>query len=162
MEVPETIVTVLAVAAFVISLFIAARLTKLDWRTAWILMVVNIVIGLIAFSALTAFPLFSRHAIGALAPAKQVAIAPLILVFELLVGTYLASTESASVWTLHLMNTGSVELIVSAVYVNGKPVTFSGVTSYPRGDEGSLLLNVSTLELDNGSTCLVKVVTSDG
>ena len=91
MEVPETIVTVLAVAAFVISLFIAARLTKLDWRTAWILMVVNIVIGLIAFSALTAFPLFSRDAIGALAPAKQVAIAPLILVFELLVGTYLAS-----------------------------------------------------------------------
>jgi FlaG/FlaF family flagellin (archaellin) len=71
-------------------------------------------------------------------------------------------SQSASVWTLHLMNTGSVELIVSAVYVNGKPVTFSGVTSYPRGDEGSLLLNVSTLELDNGSTCLVKVVTSDG
>ena len=71
-------------------------------------------------------------------------------------------SQSASVWTLHLMNTGSVELIVSAVYVNGKPVTFSSVTSYPRGDEGSLLLNVSTLELDNGSTCLVKVVTSDG
>ena len=70
--------------------------------------------------------------------------------------------ESDSVWTLHLRNTGSVELTVSAVYVDGKPVTFSGVTSYPRGDEGSLLLNVSTLELDNGSTCLVKVVTSDG
>ena len=91
MEVPETIVTALAVAAFVISLFIAARLMKWNWRAAWIFIVVNIVIGLIAFSALTAFPLFSRHTIGALAPANQVAIAPLIFVFELLVGTYLAS-----------------------------------------------------------------------
>ena len=54
-------------------------------------MVLNIVIGLITFSALTAFPLFTRHAIGAVAPAIQVALAPLIFIFELLVGTYLAS-----------------------------------------------------------------------
>jgi hypothetical protein len=90
-EVPETIATAFAVAAFVLSLFIAARLMKWDWRSAWIFMVLNIVIGLIMFSALTAFPLFSRHAIGAVAPANQVALAPLIFIFELLVGTYLAS-----------------------------------------------------------------------
>ena len=42
--------------------------------------------------------------------------------------------QSASVWTLHLRNTGSVELTVSAVYVDGKSVTFGGVggCGYPQ------------------------------
>ena len=70
--------------------------------------------------------------------------------------------QSASVWTLHLRNTGSVELTVSAVYVDGKSVTFGGVATYPRGNEGSLLVDVGTLNLDNGATYVVRVVTSDG
>lgn len=70
--------------------------------------------------------------------------------------------EDSSAWTLHLRNVGTAVLSISAVYVSGNPVSFSGVTTYGPGESSTLTLDVSALSLQNGRSYLVKVVTSDG
>ena len=85
------IVSILVLAAFLFSFIAAVRLLSMSWRTATISLTLNATVGLSIFSALTTIPQLSIQRISELPPEIEIAIAPLILVTELLAGTYLAS-----------------------------------------------------------------------
>jgi len=91
MEEGETIVSAIALPVFLLSLLAASRLMGVCGRTASVFMALNATVGLAIFSALTSIPQLSVQTISALSPQEAIAIMPLILTFELLSGTFLAS-----------------------------------------------------------------------
>ena len=85
------IVTAIAIPTFLFSLLAIARLMKVSARTALIFTALNAAIGLSFFSALTVIPQLSPQTLYTLSAEKMIAAAPIIFMFELLSGTYLAS-----------------------------------------------------------------------
>ncbi|MEM3678019.1 MAG: archaellin/type IV pilin N-terminal domain-containing protein [Candidatus Bathyarchaeia archaeon] len=64
-------------------------------------------------------------------------------------------------WLLYIRNVGPTSSNITAVYVEGKPVSFSGDTSLAPGGHGTLTLsNFGTLT--SGAAYTVKIVTSSG
>jgi len=90
-EESETIVSVIVLPAFLLSILAAAKLMGIPMRTASIFIALNATIGLATFSALTTIPQLRIETLTALPPEEAIAIMPLIFTFELFSGTYLAS-----------------------------------------------------------------------
>lgn len=85
------IASILVLAAFLFSFIAAVRLLSISWRTATISLTLSATFGLSIFSALTTIPQLSIQRISELPPEIEITVAPLILLTELLAGTYLTS-----------------------------------------------------------------------
>lgn len=86
------ILSVIVAVAFAVSLVIAAKFLRVDIRTTGVFFAVNVTGGLALFSAFTIIPQLSSLSLNLLSPEKLLAVVPIIFAFELLSGTYLASS----------------------------------------------------------------------
>ena len=91
MEEAQTIVSAIVVPVFVLSLFAAAKLLKVGFRTAFISVLLNLTFGLVTLAAITTIPPFSDRILDTLSPEMEISIMPVIFTLELLTGAYLSS-----------------------------------------------------------------------
>jgi len=82
---------VIVPSVFVFCLLAVAKSMKLGWRTVLVYVLLSAMVGLTMFSFLTVIPQLSDQALGALPPETELIIFPLIFIFELISGTYIAS-----------------------------------------------------------------------
>jgi hypothetical protein len=85
------IVSILVLPAFLLSFPVAVRLSRMSWRTATISLALTAMVGLVIFSALTTILQLSVQRIIELPPEIEITIAPLVILTEVLTGTYLTS-----------------------------------------------------------------------
>jgi len=90
-EEAQTIVSAIVVPVFVLSLFAAAKLLKVGFRTAFISVLLNLTFGLVTLAAITTIPPFSAQILDTLSPEMEISIMPVIFTLELLTGAYLSS-----------------------------------------------------------------------
>lgn len=72
-----------------------------------------------------------------------------------------AYDATGSTWTLYMRNVGPTNSTISAVYVEGTPVTVGGTTSLTPGASGTVTLT-NLPSTTSGAAYTVKIVTSSG
>ena len=70
--------------------------------------------------------------------------------------------QGTTSWTFNVRNTGSSTLQISAIYVNGTSVTFSGTTSLAPTNSASLTITGLSGSFVMGVGLPVKIITVDG
>ena len=111
------IVTAVVFPAFLLALLATSRLMRIGWRTALVFEALSATFGLASFSALTTIPQLSIHRLSSLSPQEEIAVAPLIFTFELLIGTYSASKILEKDFVSYLKLTMATLLLTTAVCV---------------------------------------------
>jgi flagellin-like protein len=73
-----------------------------------------------------------------------------------------AYNASGTTWTLYIRNVGPTTSTIAAVYVEGKPATVTGTTSFTPGATGTVTLSNLPSPLNPGAAYTVKIVTASG
>ena len=85
------IFSAIVILIFLFSLLAAAKMIGVTLRMAIVFQVLSFALGLLSFSAMTLIPQLNVQTLSSLEPVVGLAIMPLTVTFELLIGTFLSS-----------------------------------------------------------------------
>jgi hypothetical protein len=90
-EEAKMIFSAIVILIFLFSLLAAAKMIGVTLRMAIVFQVLSFALGLLSFSAMTLIPQLNVQTLSSLEPVVGLAIMPLTVTFELLIGTFLSS-----------------------------------------------------------------------